>query len=424
MSEFAARMITDLLGFSGQLLERGLGQHRLGATPHMKIGTESVLLGAVRGMTELVPSLLDELEDLEDTHNTVQWRCWTATRARLSRAPRDWARSGNRLLPQRWLRTDPSPSPDVQSLSWVLHLLETLDRDLAQVRQRTGRYVQEARASRRGTSKWASYDLVQLEGLEHALEFARITLARATRSVFRRADGKLRARVLAPSPFPRGRAWSRVRQLASDIANKERTLTERIAALLSVAPEIADEPVLYQRWCGMRIIEGLDGLGWKAEGDFIGALYLAGHVMFRKDSSLIDLWIESRITRHAHPSGFVCVRGEDATPDYLIVTPGAGGLDAFVLDATRSTDEDVLEDKRRYLDILQGIAPAMLAGVISGPRRPMRSWAGAPFDLGHCRLATQNGSAGVVPMHPIAWNPAPLSAWLSDIDRHARAWSG
>jgi hypothetical protein len=46
----------------------------------------------------------------------------------------------------------------------------------------------------------------------------------------------------------------------------------------------------------------------------------------------------------------------------------------------------------------------------------------APFDLGHCRLLAQSGSSGVVPMHPLTWNPGPLRAWLSDLDRHARAW--
>ncbi|NOT32266.1 MAG: hypothetical protein HOP15_17610 [Planctomycetes bacterium] len=423
MNEFAERLIADLRTFSGHLLDPTGAPERSPSLRILEGGTESVLLGAVRALAELVPRLLDELEDLEDPRQTVQHRCWTATRAKLSRSPSDWQISAGRALPQRWMRMQASPEPDLRALGWLLHLEHTLSDELLSVSQRTQRYIDEARAARRGTSGWAAQDQEGLDALARRANSARLSLESARRSIVRRGGGTARRSRRAPSPFPRGRSWWRLRQLAGSIEDKQRTLAERIAALLHVAPELADEAVLYQRWCGMRIIEGLGALGWKAEGDYIGALYLAGHVSFHKDGTRIDLWIENRVTREAHASGFLCVRGADATPDYLIVTPGAGGLDAFVLDATKSTDEEVVGEKRRYLDLLQGVAPAMIAGVVSGPRRPLRSWAGAPFDLGHCRLTTQSGSSGVIPMNPLVWNPAPLCSWLSDIERHARAWT-
>ncbi len=422
MSEFAARLIADLCEFSGQLLESGIGPR--GERPRRALdgGTESVLLGAARGLSGLVPHLLDDLEDLEDPRNTIERRTATATRGRLSHSPQDWARAGGRVLPRRWLRTEPAPEPDLAALGWLLHLVERLRGELEPVRQRTLKYVDEARISRRSSSSWAAADLGALEGLLARVGAARLELERCAGSIVRRSGGRLFASSQAPSPFPRGLAWRRVRELAADIGDRRRTLAERIAALLGVAPEVADEPVLYQRWCGMRLIEGLMSLGWKPEGDFIGALYLAGHVPFTRGSTRIDLWVENRITRSVHASGFACVEGVEVTPDYMIVTPGAGGLDAFVLDPTKSTDDEVLLRKHRYSEALQGSAPAMVAGVVSGPRRPLRSWAAAPLPMGHCRLLTQTGSSGVVPMHPLSWKPAPLRAWLVDVDRHARAW--
>lgn len=423
MSEFAAQMIADLRGFSGQLLKPGAGDGRSAGRTRAECGTESVLFGAIEAMTRLIPHLLDELDDVEDPRNTVQRRSWTATRAKLSRSPADWTLTAAGVVPACWTRTDPVPEPDIRALSWILHLIQVLSSELDPVVQRTERYIEEARASRRGVSKWAVADITDLEALSGRLRTARFALDRSRNGVARQSGGRVRSSARAPSPYPRGRSWWRLRDLAANIEDKSRTLAARIADLLEVAPEIADEPLLYQRWCGMRLVESLMSMGWSAEGDYVGALFLAGHVSFHKDASRVELWVEGRLTREAHPSGFLCVAGADVTPDFLLVTPGSGGLDAFVLDATKSTDDDVLQNKRKYLDTLQGVAPAMIAGVVSGPRRPLRSWACAPFDLGHCRLATQNGSAGVVPMHPLAWNPAPLRAWLSDLERHARAWS-
>lgn len=421
MSALAERMIADLRAFSGHLLDPGAARHERARLADA--GTESVLLAAVQALAGFVPYLLDELEDLEDPRQSVQRRSWTATRAKLSGSPSDWQFSGGRALPQRWVRMDPAPEPDLRALNWLLHLEHELSEELLRVSQRTQRFIEEARVARRGASQWASEDQTGLDRLANRASSARLALEGVRRSILRRSGGAVRHSARAPSPFPRGRTWWRLRQLAGNIEGRERTLAERITALLGASPEIADEPVLYQRWCGMRLIEGLEALGWKAEGDYIGALYLAGHVAFRKERTCIDVWIENRLTRQPHASGFLCVQGVDATPDYLIVTPGAGGLDAFVLDATKSADEEVLGGKRRYHDVLQGTAPAMVAGVVSGPRRPLRSWAAAPLDLGYCRLAIQTGMHGVVPMHPIQWNPSPLRAWLSDIERHARAWS-
>ncbi len=422
MSQFAEQVIADLRAFSGHLLDPlevapGTGPRLLEA------GTESVLLGAIRAIAGLLPRLLDELEDVEDPRQTIQRRTWRAARARLSRAPSDWQFICGRALPQRWVLQEPARDPDLRALGWLLHLEQMLRAELAHVSERTLQFIEEARIARRGTSLWAARDETKLEAMALRTAHAGASLEGVRRSILRRAGGALRASPRAPSPFPRGRTWWRLRQLAGRIDDPERTVAERITCLLGVTPELADEPVLYQRWCGMRIIETLAALGWRAEGDFVGALYLAGHVSFRKENTCIDLWIENRLSRRPHASGFLCAKGGDATPDYLIVTPGAGGLDAFILDATKSTDADVLAGKGRYLDLLQGTAPAMVAGVVSGPRRPLRSWAGAPLSVGHCQLATQNGSRGVVPMDPMAWDPAPLRAWLSDIERHARAWS-
>lgn len=415
-------MIADLAAFSGQLLAPGTSEHKPRASNRTELATDDVVLRAIERFVGMLPHLLEELEDIEDLRNQAEVRTWTPARARISHHPADWVRSARGIMPQRFVCIDPAHEPAIGALAWVLHLLEALQTELEHVQQRTRRHLEDARQSRRGTSAWAVRDLGALQHLERRFEFGRIALERGRRSIARRAGRRVLAARRAPSPYPRGRSWWRVRELAADIEDQGRTLAARIARLLDVDPEFADEPVLYQRWCGMRIVQGLEGLGWSVEGDFIGALYLAGRVAFRQGDARIDLWVESRVTRDEHASGFACVRGADATPDFMIVTPGAGGLDAFVLDATMSTDPEVLASKSKYLELLQGRAPAMVAGVVSGPRRPLRSWAAAPMELAHCSLTTQSGSMGIVPLHPVRWQPGPLRAWLSDIERHARAW--
>ena len=184
---------------------------------------------------------------------------------------------------------------------------------------------------------------------------------------------------------------------------------------------MADLPFLYQRWCGLKLIEALRAMGWRCKKDSLPVLFLGGELEFEKQGVLLSLWFEARIfSEIGHASGMVCAEKE-ASPDFLLLTPGRGGRDAFVLDATLSTSSEARSLKSKYLSTLRNAGMRTIAGV---PTRhgPLASWAAAPIARSSCDLEGGSGRSGTVPMLPVNWSDAPLRAWLGDIEAHALAW--
>jgi hypothetical protein len=158
-------------------------------------------------------------------------------------------------------------------------------------------------------------------------------------------------------------------------------------------------------------------------GDPVGAIFLGGLITFQLEGHTLDLWLEPRLERRAvHACGFRCIHGEDITPDFLFITPGPGGPEAFILDATLVTAPEGLVAKGRYLDLIE-LNNFVRVGGCPVRRRPRLAWAAAPLMASHGKVLRQDGAIGAIPMNPADWNDQPLREWLSDIARHAFAWS-
>ena len=434
MNPFLDRMLADLRSFSSDLLE-GLGSRsvRRGSGrggPGRQAGTATVVVDAVDRLTRLVPVLLSELEGQEDeAWSSISVPVFSPVRAQVSRHPADfrWAepapgQEDGKLVPYRWVRELPAPGQSIPALRWLVSLLGGQDALLSAAVGRISKQVDEARVARRGGSVWAKQDERALDALLTSLSQAGHQLARSRAMVEKTAGARLLPSAQPPAAYPVGTAWQSLRQQARYLADPMSSVSQVVQALIGDRAE-ADVPTLYQRWVGLKLLEAFGRAGWCPLEHPAGALYLGGQITLKKGANEIHVWVEARISRNQpHPSGFFCARGDEAMPDYLVVTPGpGGGVDAFVLDATKTGDDEVLRGKGRYLNLLLGSTPTRVAGVPIA-RAPMRAWAAAPLARSECVLYGSDGRQGVIPMHPVYFHPEPVNGWIQDIDRHAFAW--
>lgn len=425
MIDLAATIVADLRDYCRDLLEAGLAPTAR-ATHRGAAGgsaTFSLLLRQIDRFVATVPDLIAHLDAGED-HGDVEIEVRrTPARARLPRQPSAWQRTATRsLLPTHWERLAARLTPDAKPLGYVRFVHERLQRSFVAQRERLLRHIEDARLARQGMSAFARQDLEQLDELDALLDLASRRLARTGRELDQATAGRVPATDRLPRPFPRAPVWTAFRRLADRILNPGSDLPGMAEALLGDEPRMADVPFLYQRWVGTRIVLALRvAFGFQVVNDSIGPLFLGGRVVFRRRATTIELWCEPRLGSAPHPSGLAS-DGIELTPDFVFVTPGHGGPDAFVLDATLSTDPTMLERKARYRDNLTFAKFRTKAGV-PGRHRPIRAWAAAPIlDATYNQLSRPDGSAGVVPMQPGRFRDEPLRAWLAELIDHADAW--
>ncbi|MBI5433186.1 MAG: hypothetical protein HZA52_10185 [Planctomycetes bacterium] len=420
---FVERIVADLRAFSSDLLETGLatsGRIEAGAPRAQGMRAE---LGGAHALASLVPGLLADLATRDDPTRIEEHEVTTPLRASLSRRPCDWVRVGPRILPKRWSRLVPVPEPDLPALRWLIRQLRDRGEKLEIVRERVAKQVADARIARAGASRFAKSDELALDLLRARLDEAALVLVRAEDLVRRHAGRNLQPSASPPSPYPGTPAWSSLRRQATFWSSPSSFLPGYVRSLLHDAVAAADVPYLYQRWCGLKLLQAFDARGWTTRGDATGALFLAGKIVLERGAATMDLWVEPRLTRYRdNPTGFHCIRGDDVTPDFMLVTPGPYGRDAFVLDATRAIDRKALETKDRYLAMIAANTPGFTAGV-PVIRHPVRAWACAPLLAQHCTLFRADGKTGCIPMHPVDWSPKPLEGWIGDVVKYANAWA-
>jgi hypothetical protein len=185
---------------------------------------------------------------------------------------------------------------------------------------------------------------------------------------------------------------------------------------------MADVSFLYQRWCGLQLLLAFERQGWARRGDLVGPLFLGGRVeLVRPDASDVVVWFEPRVSQATMAlTGWGVPRGKrELTPDFLITCGAAGVRDAFVLDATLSRKDDILDEKSKYRLGIIGLDTQFVAGV-PVQRRPLRSWAVAPLQGSSCRLGDPEGRTGSIPLRPVDLDLGPLDAWVADVSLHAR----
>lgn len=416
------RVVDDLRAVSADLLETGI--------------TKSVVLGALGGhgpllrgllaladgYVTLAPRVLAEVDVTADGA-AGDWRAVRVPRgAKPSRAPYDYALRGDTPVPTCWLRFDAAERPNEPALRWALHIALRLEQELLTREARLERQLQEALLVRAGEDEYAVQDAQTLRSLESGVKQRLVALRQCEAGIRAAAGRGLAPGDRPPSPYPQQPAWTRLKRIARELFNPETMLGTVLNQVLAEPIPMADVPFLYQRWCGLQLLHAFERQGWARRGDLVGALFLGGRVeLVRPDAADVVVWIEPRVSQATMAlTGWGVPHGKrELTPDFLITCGAAGVRDAFVLDATLSHRDDILEEKFKYRLGIVGIDTQFVAGV-PVQRRPLRSWAVAPLQGSHCCLSDPEGRTGSIPLRPGDLDLGPLDAWVADVSLHAR----
>lgn len=417
--EWVRRIVEDLRHFSADLLEPGFTEAVRGSTSDRHGSPQRTTMRAVDSLCARIPALLGELEHHERTSATSMEHTripWSSTP---SKSPGDYVNRDGRLLPLRWLSPNFDRTVDTEPLRWLVTVISALREQLEVHSTRLGKQVETARFARSGDSEYAALDGRALDHMLSDLEGTKRALQQAIGSITRRVGGRVSPALRAPNPYPRTPAWQMFRRETNRYLYPEQFLGAWVGDILSEPIPVADVPYLYQRWCGLQILAACQRLGWQINGDKVGALYLGGALSLYKGGNSFRLWIEPRLSlAKATEIGWRSeARTGELTPDFLFVCGELGSRDAFVLDATLSTNETLLNGKGTYRDRMIGHDLVIIAGV-PVLRRPVRSWAISPVRSRTCRLSDPFGYTGVIPLDAHSDDFSALEAWLRDVFSH------
>lgn len=424
MNSFIQQLVDDLKAFSAELLSPGLHAAQQVSSGMGTVASTTALLKAIDFLTSLVPQLVSELQTTDITRKVTLYYTPSPKGAHFSQRATDYQQdNAKRLLPAHWLTILPAVEIDVRPLRWLVYLLELQQTALTKVNSRTTKYIDDSLLTQYGDSAYADNDKATLLSMRARLNEAQAKLEHARGTLLRSIQRRLVPCVSLPYPYPRSVAWIRLRRYAQQLIHPTEYLPTSLHNLLNGTLEIADTPYLYQRWCGIKLLQSFESLGWGCYDDPTGPLYLGGEIRLYKAEVEVSLWVEPRFSPYkVHPSGFACRRAAAEThPDYFIITPGPNGVDAFILDPTTTADLEIRRSKGKYLDTLETIGMASVAGV-PAVRHPLRAWSAAPLHTPYCELDDPEGHTGTIPMHPLDWFEKPLLEWTRDINNYALAW--
>jgi len=425
VTEFEQKLVADLRLLSHELLEPGAAPavrySAVGAGSRRTSDHERLAAAMWRLLPDLVGDLRAETESLDRLYETSVPR-----RGLMPRSPGGYAKSGDRLVPRTWLRSESVVTVDIEPLRWLLHIAIELHGVLVSMLAKYTEWVEEAKASRAGESEYALADLDSLEGLLAHLQGAANLAARLVRNIRGFGRPRLVPRPSLPRSVPSTPAWASIRRHAERVTFPDRWAAEAFRAALREPIAAADLPYLYQRWCGQQLIEALRGIGFAPQRDVTGPLLLGGEIVLARGELRLSLWVEPRIrAAQPHRCGLMCLRGDEATPDFVLCAPGLNGVDYHVLDSTLSSKYEIRAAKSKYLQALATFDARVVAGN-QVHIRPIRAWAAAPVQSPACMIGPELpvGSSGVIPLHPLSASAAPLRAWLHDIVEAASAAEG
>lgn len=420
LPKWLERILVDLRGCSTELFEGGLAPTTPGIKSDQQSAPLRATLQAVDTYCKILPFLISELGAEESSTVAELVPSQTPRSAVRSNRPSDYSISEGQAIPRRWLRIEASPELRLDALRWLIGVGLDIKHQLQAHTNRLTKQVEVAKFVRGGESSFAFDDIKALD-LMLTLGFSsEQRLRHAIASIYRVIGKSIAPMYQLPYPFPRTPAWSAFRRQAHYIRYPQEMLGVWLGELLREPIPVADIPFLYQRWCGLQIIQAASRLRWEVQGDYVGALYLGGLVQLARSTTVVDLWVEPRLaTSQAGKIGWKSEkRGEELTPDFLFVCGEIGERDAFVLDATLSTNVNLQSAKGKYLDRLIGEDVRSIAGV-PVYRRPLRSWAMAPIKSNVCQLRDPHGWTGVIPLDACSDDFSGLEAWISDVFKHA-----
>ncbi|MEZ6017316.1 MAG: hypothetical protein R3F49_19540 [Planctomycetota bacterium] len=389
------------------------------------LGPLGLILRGAAALTRHLPLALAELVADPIGGIEVARHQSVPRRALPSRSPADYASTAGTalasvaaLMPRSWIAWAPSGRPPRAALAWVVSIVEGYRAALAEHVAGLGEALEEAIAFRGARSAYGLEDVQRIEGFERRLRRADASLAAMrARLVALGGHGLVASRRL-PDPFPRGASWAVLRGLASGLVDP-RASAAVIARELADRAEVGlDLAYLYQRWCGWRLVEGLEALGWRPRTDPLPALLMAGAIEFERagGGDVLELLCEPRLASRKPPVHGVTAAVGELTPDFVLLTHRGGVVDAHVLDPTLSLDAAHRRSKRKYLRYIQLDGVRVVSGVrvVAGP---LRSWACAPLQGTRCVLDSEDwrGAHGTVPMNPVDYRPEALLDWLRDL---------
>lgn len=416
------RVVDDLRAVSADLLEPGLAKSMpLG----MKGGHGPLLRGLLAlsdAFVALAPRVLAEVDFTADGASGDLRAVRVPRGATPSLAPYDYAQHNGVPVPMRWLRFEPAERPNEPALRWALHVALCLQQELLKHSARLETQLQEALLVRAGEDEYAVHDAETLRGLAGGVQQRLVGLRLCETGIRSAAGRRISPGDRPPSPYPQQPAWSRLKRIARELFNPEAMLGTVLKQVLAEPIPMADVPFLYQRWCGLQLLHAFERHGWARRGELVGPLFLGGRVeLVRPDAASVVVWIEPRVSQATMAlTGWGVPRGKrELTPDFLITCGAAGVRDAFVLDATLSRKDDILDEKSKYRLGIVGLDTQFVAGV-PVQRRPLRSWAVAPLQGSSCRLSDPEGRTGSIPLRPGDLDLGPLDAWVADVSLHAR----
>jgi len=420
---FIEVMTADLRRFAAVLLEPGLAPTSVGVRRAGCVNLSHVER-SLRELGALGRRLLEEATtESRLSRHAVRRTTPVPRRAAASRSPWDYEMHDGHLLPTHWVASDPSPAPHPEALAYLAYLVESLQGQADHVAGRLAKHLEDAYQARSDASPWAKREKRRLDEAGARLRHCQAALARLRRQLRARAGRAPRPRSHPPRPALTGPSWRRLRALAPCMIDPRIALPQWLGSVLDAGAEATELSFLYQRWCGIKIIDALAELGFRVQGGAAGPIFLGEQAIEFSDAEGVPLtlWCEPRLLRRReHDAGLRAHAHEEQQPDFLLLAPGERGLEAYVLDATLSSDRERLLAKGDYLTTLVFDAMRTIAG-IPIPKRPLRSWAMAPLSTDLCRLNDPHGRTGTIPLDPL--RPATaLRAWLSDVVRSARAW--
>lgn len=410
MNALEQALVAELASASEHLLERGaapLGLAGSGAAA----GPGTFAAGEALRLARLVAAALVELERVPSATSESHEPARVPKRARPSTRAFDYVRHGAGAVPVVWTTREPIYEAPRAPLEWLLALIE---RASEAVERHLALYV-EARDEAvrfRGGSAWGAEEVERLEANQMLLTAGRNVLRRAREDVAGASDLRLVPRAQRPHPFPRTPAFAA-------LADVERRATQPTAAARALAatlfagpPEGVELGYLYQRWCGLKLVEALRDAGYAPKDDPIPTLLLSGAIEFDGPPPRITLLCEPRLVAGKAPIGGLFVHHGESTPDFALVVRTDDGPRVHVLDPTLRTTDEGLRSKSRYLEIVKVEGARMVAGV--GFQAGVdTSWAAAPLQRSQCKPDDWRGQHGTVPLNPVAFDPRPVRDWLA-----------
>jgi hypothetical protein len=411
MSDLARALLRDLAAASEHLLDEGFAS-RAGSTTRASgvRGPLGVTLRLAESLCRALPRALLELERLPATDRETIVAVREPRRAAPSRRPYDYAEHRGRLAPKVWESRRPELELPQEHLAWSVHGIALLLERLEWHRGVLDRAHAEAVRFREGSS-YGAEELARLDARRTALDEAQRAASDLRARVQRQSATPLRPTPRLPYPFPQAPAWRRLRTTIRALADPTVHLPTLVADLHDPDATGVDLAFLYQRWCGLQLIEALQHHGLRPTSDPIPPLLLAGAIEFRSASTAVTLLCEPRLASYKRPLHGLFVTHGESSPDFVLVTPDH----VYVLDPTLSRSPELHREKAKYLDILSVARTRTVAGVRYSTTGPDRSWAAAPVAGELCRPADWRGLSGVVPMEPGGLAAGAVRSWVGDL---------